>query len=164
MASVSVLFICLGNICRSPMAEAIFRQQVSDVGLGETIGVDSAGTGDWHVGNAPHRGTLTVLRQNGINGGELRARQLGPIDLDAFDYLIVMDESNQSDVEYLARRSGGADSAVIARLLDYADPSVTQGELDVPDPYFSGGFDHVYRLVESGCAGLLNTIVDEHGL
>ena len=75
-----------------------------------------------------------------------------------------MDDSNQSDVEYLARRNGGADSAIIARLLDYADPSVTQGELEVPDPYFSGGFDHVYRLVESGCAGLLNEIIDERGL
>ena len=146
------------------MAEAIFRQQVSDADLAEDIGIDSAGTGDWHVGNPPHRGTLTVLRQNGIEGGDLRARQLQPIDLDAFDYLIVMDESNQSDVEYMARRNGGADSAIIVRLLDYADPSVALGEIDVPDPYFSGGFDHVYRLVESGCSGLLNEIINEHGL
>lgn len=164
MTTLSVLFVCLGNICRSPMAEALFRQQVKEAGLDRSISVDSAGTGNWHVGDPPHSDTLAVLRKHGIAADGMRARQLKPADLGEFDYLIVMDGSNLRDVEALARRNGGSGNTRIVRLLDYADPAVALGEEDVPDPYYGGGFDHVYRLVESGCAGLLGEIVEQQRL
>ncbi len=155
----SVLFICLGNICRSPMAEAVFRKLAMEAGLIDQFEIDSAGTGDWHVGSPPHRGTQAILRQHGVSFDGQRARQIQPDDLSHFDYLIVMDSSNLDDVKRLMKRRGmDEDGPILARLLDYADPAIAGREQNVPDPYYTDNFDYVYELVTSGCQGLLKEI------
>ncbi len=157
--TTSVLFICLGNICRSPMAEAIFRKLVADAGLIDNFEIDSAGTGEWHVGSPPHRGTQAVLRKNSVSFDGQRARQIQPADLSHYDYLIVMDSSNLDDVQRLMKRQDmGEDRPILVRLLDYADPAIAGRERNVPDPYYTDNFDYVYELVLSGCQGLLKEI------
>ena len=146
---IRILFVCLGNICRSPMAEAVMVHLVRDANLETQIEVDSAGTGDWHIGDDPHAGTLKILKTNGIEH-PMRARQIRVSDLDAFDYLIVMDDKNLRDV-----RSLGAGRAHVARLLDYA-PDVH--DKNVPDPYFTGDFESVYQTVRVACENLLGEV------
>jgi protein-tyrosine phosphatase len=161
--TVTVLFVCLGNYCRSPMAEALFRHRVAEANLQDQIQVDSAGLGPWQVGNPPHEGTQLVLRRHGIPMGNLLGRQVETGDFQAADYLIAMDQENLMDLRRLAQRHG-QDASHIVRLLDFADPAVTGGLASVPDPYFDGNFDQVYHLIESGCAGLLAHIRQVHGL
>jgi protein-tyrosine phosphatase len=154
--TIQVLFVCLGNICRSPMAEGVFRQMVDEAGLSAEIQVDSAGIGSWHIGEKAHVGTRQVLARQGIpyNG---RARQIRPEDVTNEDtYLIVMDESNQQDLQ---RRFG--QHPRLYRLLDFA--TQTQ-ERNVPDPYYTGNFEYVYQLIFDGCRGLLATIRQQEGL
>lgn len=146
---VRVLFLCLGNICRSPMAEAVFSQLVQEAGLADQITVDSAGTGSWHIGEAPHRGTQRILRQKGIDYTG-RARQITAADLTPDTYVIAMDRSNISD---LRRQVGDHDRVYL--LLDFAEHT-TQRE--VPDPYYTGNFEAVYNMVADGCRGLLAAI------
>ncbi len=114
---IRILFVCLGNICRSPMAEAVFQQRVNEAGLADEFEIDSAGTGGWHVGDPAHRGTLAVLRRNGIpyNG---RARQVQPADLQRYDYLIAMDAENVADLRRMDR--GGALDGKLHQLLAFA--------------------------------------------
>jgi protein-tyrosine phosphatase len=156
MMSINVLFVCLGNICRSPMAEGVFQHLVDEAGLGTNIKVDSAATGSWHVGEKAHRGTKRVLSQHGIryNG---RARQVTNGDMtNPNTYVIAMDDSN---ITALQRRYGRHPN--LHRLLDFA-PEAT--ERDIPDPYYSGNFEYVYQLVQAGCRGLLATIREREGL
>lgn len=155
---VKVLFVCLGNICRSPMAEAVFRHLVNERGLDGQIVVDSAGTGSWHVGEPPHEGTRRILSENDIDYSGIRARQVGRRDLEEFDYIIAMDAANLSDLRRLA---GPNSPAVIARLLDFVPDREKD---DVPDPYYTGNFAEVYRLIRSGCEHLLDAIVRDHRL
>jgi protein-tyrosine phosphatase len=152
---IHVNFICLGNICRSPMAEAVFRKLVTDAGLAGKIAVDSAGTGSWHVGEPAHQGTRRILSRHGIDYSG-RARQVVKTDMAPDHYIIAMDESNMDE---LRRRFG--DHPRLFRMLDFAGDVA---ERDVPDPYYSGNFDYVYRLVEAGCRGLLDHIRQEQGL
>lgn len=152
---VKVVFVCLGNICRSPMAEGVFRDMVRKAGLEGEIEVDSAGTSAWHIGEYPHPGTDAVLHQHGIRNNH-KARQLGRDDLHDADYLIAMDRENLDGI----RRLGPSDGEV-ALLLDYA-PGVE--ETEVPDPYYGGGFDTVYELVEAGSRALLAHIRQREGL
>ena len=137
------------------MAEAVFERMVQEAGLSDLIEVDSAGTGAYHVGEPPHKGTQSVLSQHGIryNG---RARQITAGDYQATDYVIAMDASNEAT---LRRRFG--DHPHLYRLLDFADKTTTR---DVPDPYYEGGFDRVYDLVEDGARGLLAHIRQEEQL
>lgn len=137
------------------MAEAIFGRLVADAGLDDQITVDSAGTGSWHVGEPAHRGTRRVLQQHGIDYTG-RARQVMSADMDPNNYIIAMDQENLDD---LHRRFG--DHPRLYRLLDFA---ANGAERDVPDPYYTGNFDYVYRLVEEGCRGLLEKIRQEEGL
>jgi protein-tyrosine phosphatase len=152
--TIAVLFVCLGNICRSPMAEAVFRQQVQQAGLQDRFEIASAGTGNWHVGERPHRGTVAVLKQNQIEVGAKRSQQLTRSDMTAYDYIIAMDLDNVSEIHSMFGKR-------VQRLLEFAP----QGSpLDVPDPYYTGGFDYVYELVQAGCRGLLQHICETEGL
>jgi protein-tyrosine phosphatase len=138
------------------MAEAVFRHLVARAGLADRVVADSAGTGAWHVGEPPHHGTRRALRERGIDYSH-RARAVAPDDFTRFDYLVALDSENLADLRALAR--GGHPN--ITRLLDYAPGARTR---DVPDPYYTGGFDAVYDLVEQGCRGLLERIIVEHDL
>lgn len=152
--SVSVLFVCLGNICRSPTADVVFRQYVRDAGLEEQIRIDSAGTGDWHIGRAPDPRTQEAAARRGYDMSSLRARQVSPADFYAFDVVLAMDNANLADLE--AMRPSDA-NGTLARFLDYATDSA---EREVPDPYYGGndGFDQVLDLVEDGARGLLASL------
>lgn len=157
---VAVLFVCLGNICRSPTADAIFRDLVKAAGLSEQIQVDSAGTGDWHVGKAPDQRMQAAALSRGYDLSGLRARQIQPEDLDAFDYVLVMDEQNKTDVEDLASELEHMDK--IRLLLSYNPSAISE----VPDPYYGGesGFHQVIDLVESACKRLLIQLRKTHDL
>ncbi|QOR67021.1 low molecular weight phosphotyrosine protein phosphatase [Cytobacillus suaedae] len=155
---INVLFVCLGNICRSPMAEAIFRDMIKREGLEDKILVDSAGTGDWHIGNPPHEGTRKILLDNKIDFSTIVARQVAKEDVLKFDYIIAMDAENLGN---LRRMAGFEKTGYIGRLLDFVDGSKIA---DVPDPYFTGNFDETFSLVKAGCEGLLKTIQKEHQL
>ena len=154
--TVRVLFVCLGNICRSPMAEAVFQNLVDKAGLADQFEVDSAGTGSWHVGEKAHSGTRRVLAAHGIDYAG-RARRVGAQDLaDAETFVIAMDSSNVRDLEVAF---GGHPR--LYRLLDFAADTKIK---DVPDPYYNGNFEAVYQLVEDGCRGLLEMIRRQEGI
>ncbi len=154
---VNVLFVCLGNICRSPMAEGVFRQMVKDAGLEDAIRVDSAGTASYHVGEQAHHGTLRTLNKHNIQY-DGRSRQLSKHDFHTFDYILAMDQSN---LRAIRSRMPADSQAHVAMLLDYATNTRVR---DVPDPYYNGRFDEVYSLVKSGGQGLLETIRQTHKL
>lgn len=154
--STKVIFVCLGNICRSPMAEAVFQNMVDDAGLSDKIEVDSAGTGSWHAGEAAHSGTRRVLAGHGIDyRGRSRVVRQNDVD-DGKSYVIAMDANNMRDLQ---RRFG--DLPHLYLLLDFAHNS---RERNVPDPYYEGNFEYVYELVEDGCRGLLAAIRENEGL
>ncbi|MCW3060017.1 MAG: phosphotyrosine protein phosphatase [Capsulimonas sp.] len=152
---IRVLFVCLGNICRSPMAEAVFAHQVREAGLATEIEVDSAGTGDWHVGQPAHSGTRRILAKNAVeyNG---RARQIARRDLSEFDYIVTMDDQNLSNVSAM-----GEGRAKVVSFLSFASH---MGLTEVPDPYYTGNFEETYELVTAASEGLLAHIREEHGL
>lgn len=155
---VKILFVCLGNICRSPMAEAIMKHLIIKEGLEKKIDVDSAGTGDWHVGKQPHEGTRNILDQYNISYKGQKARQLRKEDLAAYDYIIGMDTENIGNIRRLA---GFQPSGKIQRLLDYIEDFPIA---DVPDPYYTGNFEDVYEMVRKSCENLLKEIKIEHNL
>jgi protein-tyrosine phosphatase len=154
---IRILFVCLGNICRSPTAEAVMARLVADAGLDGQIEVASAGTGAWHVGNAPDERASAAARARGYAMRSL-ARQVEPSDFERFDLLLAMDHDN---LRNLRRLAPDAEAAAKVRLLRDFDPaSAGSGDRDVPDPYYGGaeGFDHVLDLVEAACRGLLDAL------
>lgn len=152
-----LLFVCLGNICRSPTAEGVMRKVVRDEGLEKSVEIDSAGTGGWHVGEPPDRRATAAARERGIDLGGA-ARQFEPGDFDRFDLVLAMDSENRRDLLALAPDD---DTRAKVRLLREFDPDArASGDLDVPDPYFGGddGFEHVLDLVDAATRGLLHEL------
>ena len=149
--TTSVLFVCLGNICRSPLAEGVFLHLLAEAGSGDWFRVESAGTGAWHVGELPDPRSREVAERHGVVLPS-RARQVTDRDLHEFDIVVAMDRSNLADLERLKARNGGAARLVLMR--DF-DPEPGDGE--VPDPYYGGasGFDRVFAMVLRSARGLL---------
>lgn len=153
MVSKSVLFVCLGNICRSPTAEAVFRQRAKDFPYLD-LNIDSAGTGDWHVGESPDKRSQAIGKQRGYPMADLRARQVRSEDFDQFDYILAMDNSN---LAHLQQMMPADYSGELRLFLDYADTGVSE----VPDPYYTQGdqgFHQVIDLIEAATDGLLQQI------
>lgn len=157
--NISVLFVCMGNICRSPTAEGVFRRLVEDAGLSGKIQVDSAGTHDYHIGVPPDRRAQVAAAGRGYDLSALRGRQVERADFERFDYILAMDSDNLANLQRLCpspykNRMG--------LFLEYGQKSSLR---EVPDPYYGGaqGFEHVLNLVEDAAAGLLDEIVRNAG-
>jgi protein-tyrosine phosphatase len=154
---VRLLFVCMGNICRSPTAEAVMRALVAEEGLEDEIEIDSAGTGSWHVGHPPDRRSTAAAKARGIVM-EGAARQVTVADFDDYDLLLAADADNVGALRALAPE--GAAAAKIHLLREYDPAAAAAGDLAVPDPYYGGpdGFEHVIDLVDAACRGLLETL------
>lgn len=154
MEKARVLFVCLGNICRSPTAEGVFRSKVQRAGLGDRIQIDSAGTGDWHVGRPPDKRAQKFAAQAGYDISELRGRQVSVQDFRDFDFILAMDQQNLADLHQM--KPGGWDGT-LALFLSY-DKALPLDE--VPDPYTMGepAFRNAIKLIERGADALLEQI------
>lgn len=155
---IRVLFVCLGNICRSPTAEGIFRNLIDDAGLDGVIEVDSAGTSDWHIGGPPDERGQAVARSRGLDLSHLKARQVDSGDFLTFDYVIAMDSSNHKNLSALCPL--GHEQRLRMCLSFVPGSRIT----DVPDPYYEDGFDDVFELLETAGRGLLAEIRTTHNL
>jgi protein-tyrosine phosphatase len=148
----------MGNICRSPMAESIFKHLVAQEELTGHFYIDSVGTDAYHIGDLAHHGTRRVLADHGIRCDSI-SRRVTKNDLTQADYVIAMDHYNVSDLQYMAQR--WSQNNHIYLLLDFAQNTRVR---DVPDPYYTGNFEKVYQLVNDGCKGLLAHIRKEHNV
>jgi protein-tyrosine phosphatase len=146
----AVLFVCLGNICRSPLAEGVFRHLVEQEGLADRFEIDSAGTGAWHVGERADARSALVAEQHGIEL-DSRARQVEPGDFEHFDYIIAMDHDNLRTLKRMSATNGSGARIELLRMHD----KERDGD-EVPDPYYGGssGFESVYKMVKRSCRGL----------
>lgn len=154
-----VLFVCLGNICRSPAAEGLFLHRLEQRGLRHSFVVDSAGTGSWHVGKSADRRMIRAAEARGVVLPS-RARQITAADLQLFDHILTMDQSNLDAVRRLAPAE-----KVSARIEAMTSYCRRFKALEVPDPYYGGadGFNEVLDLLEDACDGLLNALLEQRG-
>ncbi len=154
MTKCAVLFVCLGNICRSPVAQGVFAQKLGQAGLADQVEVDSAGTAAWHVGKAPDSRMVQAAGERGYDLSYLRARQAVVEDFDKFDHILAMDQENYEDLCHIRPQEA---QAKLALFLDYASGVE---ETEVPDPYYGGqkGFHHVIDLVEAASDGLIESL------
>jgi len=152
---ISVLFVCMGNICRSPTAEGVFRHVVKQAGMQDQIRIDSAGTHAYHIGESPDKRSQAVAKKNGVDLSTQIARKVQASDFDKFDYILAMDRSNLEDLKRLALNQKQKDK--ISLFMDYAD---NWDNTEVPDPYYGGsnGFQNVFDMVKSASEGLLKEI------
>jgi len=155
---VRVLFVCMGNICRSPTAQGVFRRLVEEMGLEEVVEIDSAGTHAYHVGNPPDLRAQETARRRGLELSDLRARQVRQEDFERFDYILAMDEDNHYSLSLVCPLEH---QGKLKLLMEYASH---WGEREVPDPYYGGdqGFERVFDMVEEACRGLLEEIRNRH--
>lgn len=158
---LSVLFVCLGNICRSPLAEGVFRHLVREAGFESRFVIDSAGTSSYHAGDPPDQRTTAVAHARGVKLTGA-SRQLLSQDLHTFDYLIVMDEDNLAEVRRMAGKQAPRAAVHLLREFDRE----ANGDLNVPDPYYGGprGFENVHDIVERSCTALLAHVRAQHSL
>lgn len=154
LKNTTVLFVCLGNICRSPTAQGVFEYKLRQVGLSEAVETDSAGTSDWHIGSPPDKRSVQAGKNRGFDFSHLRGRQVQSQDFEMFDYILAMDEQNLSDLESIKPK---AFSGHLGLFLDFAKDTEL---LEVPDPYYGGdsGFGLVLDLCESASDGLIEDI------
>jgi protein-tyrosine phosphatase len=157
--SVSVLFCCMGNICRSPTAEGVLRRQVAAAGLANRIHIDSAGTHAYHIGHAPDPRSQAAAAARGYELGNLRARQIGLHDFAEFDYILAMDNGNLAELKRVVPREYRAKPGL------FMNYSRRQAGSEVPDPYYGDpeSFERVLDMAEDGCAGLLSAIKKKLG-
>ena len=150
---ISVLFVCMGNICRSPTAEGVFRHVVNEAGLEERITADSAGTHAYHVGEPPDRRAMAAAERRGVSLSDIRARRVSDSDFEDFDFVIAMDEENRLR---LLEQAPEEHQGKVQLFLSFVDGV----ETEVPDPYYGGaaGFERVLDLVEEASRGLLKTL------
>ena len=150
-ARKKVLFVCLGNICRSPLAEGVFRHLVQKSGLEADFEIDSCGTGSWHVGSPPHDESIRVAARHGIAIDQQRARQVRKQDLGSYDVIVAMDRSNRRDLQKLDPQ------CTVVLMRDYDSDA---DSLDVPDPYYGGadGFQLVYDILHRSATQLLEEL------
>ncbi|SDI76936.1 low molecular weight protein-tyrosine-phosphatase [Billgrantia gudaonensis] len=148
-----VLFVCLGNICRSPTAEGVFRRLLAERGLEDVVSVDSCGIGSWHLGKAPDSRAQAAALRRGIDLSPLRARQLCVEDFYRFDYLLAMDHDNLAAIEALRPADSSAEAALFLTYAGYPERAV-------PDPYYGGehGFEEVIDLIEAASQGFVETL------
>jgi protein-tyrosine phosphatase len=158
---VRVLFVCLGNICRSPTAEGVMRALAAEAGIEDRLEIDSAGTGSWHVGHPPDERAAAAAARRGIELAGA-ARRVESSDLDRFNLVIAMDRDNLAELQRMAGDHGHPEK--LALLRQYDEAAAAAGELEVPDPYYGGedGFDLVLDVVTAGCRGLLLQVVEQH--
>ncbi|WP_281637475.1 low molecular weight protein-tyrosine-phosphatase [Flavobacterium marginilacus] len=152
---VKILMVCLGNICRSPLAEGILASKLPN----ELFYVDSAGTGSWHVGHAPDKRSISTAQKNGLNISNQKGRQFSRADFDTFDYIFVMDKSNYNDVIHLALNETQKNKVQL--ILDSIFPDEN---VDVPDPYYgvANGFDMVYQMLDEACEVIAKRLIAKH--
>jgi protein-tyrosine phosphatase len=157
---VKVLFVCMGNICRSPTAEGVFRKLVEEVDLQDRIEIDSAGTHAYHIGEPPDHRARQAAARRGIDLSRIRGRQATAEDISRFDYVLAMDDQNR---QHLLGMSMENNAGNVRLFLEYAEDPVTQ---DVPDPYYGGpgGFERVLDMIEDACRGLLKDIYQRYQL
>lgn len=160
-ASLTICFVCSGNICRSPMAEVVLRSMVERAGLADRVVVDSAGTGEWHIGERADRRAVAALTTHGYDGSTHRARQFEPDWFGRLDLVVALDRGHRRVLTGWAPTDTARQKVHLLRSFDPALPGDALGdEVDVPDPYYDGqdAFAGVLTMVESACAGLLETI------
>jgi protein-tyrosine phosphatase len=153
--SVKIVMVCLGNICRSPLAEGILASKLPQ----ETFRVDSAGTGSWHIGQSPDERSIAVAKKNGLDITRQRGRQFSRADFDHFDYIFVMDNSNFDNVIALAETP--EQKQKVKLIMNELNPNQNQ---DVPDPYFGmhNGFDIVYSMLDEVCEVIAQKLITKH--
>ncbi|GIZ08757.1 low molecular weight protein-tyrosine-phosphatase [Flavobacterium sp. UMI-01] len=153
--AIKILMVCLGNICRSPLAEGILASKLPP----NKFKVDSAGTGSWHIGHSPDKRSIAVAQKNNLDISKQKGRQFKPEDFDQFDYIYVMDSSNHEDVLSLSQKPEHI--AKVQMILDELFPNE---KVDVPDPYYgtSDGFDLVYKMLDQACDSIAQKLIDRH--